>query len=105
MSGTNHKPVRGHFLPYITTYSPYIMMQHLYLNITVQPWSQSFTTDNNDCCDRFGMMCAVRDFGGKNGQSISHWCVDVMVDPSGIVTFNGLSMWGSVQNVCINLLF
>ena len=90
MSGTNHNIVRGRLKPRSTILLLYVIVHWSCSNFTVHPASHSLTTESNDCCFSYGMMCAVRAAAGKFGQFMSHSWVDTIVFPSGIIIFSAL---------------
>ena len=68
----------------------YHTVQSYLVNRTSQSLSHSLTTDSKDWFDSFGMMWPVVACFGSAGQLMVHWCVDVMVEPSRIVTLSRL---------------
>ena len=87
--GTSHKPVFGHFVPYITIFPLYITMQQSCSKITLHPALHNFTTESSDCCASFGTIWPEIAFWGMFGQLISHSCVEVILLPSGMTTLIG----------------
>ena len=87
-NGTSHKPVRVNFVPYITIFDLYNNLQHYFSKMTLYHDAQSLTTDNSDCWDSFGIMCAFRACKDRCCQLISHSCADFVELPSGMIIFS-----------------
>ena len=87
--GTSHKPVSGHFVPYITISPLYFTMQQSCSKSTLHPALHNFTTESSDCCASFGTIWPEIAVLGMFGQLISHSWVEVILFPSGMTTLIG----------------
>ena len=63
-------------------------MHSVLVKRTSQPLSHSLTTESSDWSDNVGITWPVVAWCGSMGQSMVHWCVDVSIEPSGMVTLS-----------------
>ena len=68
----------------------YCTVKSYLVNRTSQSLSHSLTTDSKDWSDSSGMIWPVVACFGSAGQLMVHWCVDVIVEPSGMITLSRL---------------
>ena len=68
-SGSIHNPVLVSFLPVIRTRLRIRTVQSIFVNVTSDPTSHSFTTDKSEYTANFGMMYPHLVFAGNCGSA------------------------------------
>ena len=88
---TIHKPVLEIFLPSVTIVLLYVLVTPIphASNTTFHPGLHSVTTDMSEYAVIPGMTWPVRAALGSCGRSSYYFCVEVSLEPSGIVTVTG----------------
>ncbi len=67
--GTIHKPVRVHLLPQIMVQPQQLMVQLIFVKVTVHPALHIITTESKECDARPGMTWAARAPAGRSGKT------------------------------------
>ena len=73
-SGINHRPVRVHVWPQTIVRPQYVMVQPIFVKLTVHPALHRVTAESSECDARPGMMWAARALCGREGiSSVQVW--------------------------------
>ena len=75
-SGINHRPVCVHLWPQTIVRPRYVIVQPIFVKLTVHPALHRVTAESSECDARPGMMLAARALCGREGRS----SVQVWVD-------------------------